>query len=269
MVKISVGTAGWDYKDWKGTFYPKRLNNRQNLVFYSNFFDIIEINSSFYNLPSNEMVNNWANRVPQNFRFIIKVWQEITHNLGDIEINTRVYKFFQRFEPLKGKILGFLFQFPPRFKYSENHIEKIMNLVNLLPKNTESLYIFELRDDSWFIPENLTGIIDGNKFILGTTYKPGIIPYYLPNQKYYYVRLIGDRELTVFNRIQREQQESLQDLFQNISIFKQKPDIYEIFIIVNNHFQGFAPESANLIKKRLNLSFKPLNQQKSLVEYFK
>jgi uncharacterized protein YecE (DUF72 family) len=269
MVKISVGTAGWDYKDWKGTFYPQKLDKRQNLEFYSKFFDVIEINSSFYNLPSNEMVNNWANRVPQNFRFIIKVWQEITHNLGDFDINTRVTKFFQRFEPLKGKILGFLFQFPPRFKYSENHIEILMNLVNQLPKNTETLYSFELRDNSWFITENLTSIIDGNKFILGTTYKPGIKPYYLPYQNYYYVRLIGDRELTSFNQIQREQKESLQGLFQNISILKKTPDIYEIFIIVNNHFQGFAPESANLIKKRLNLPFIPLNQQKSLVEYFK
>lgn len=269
MVKISVGTAGWDYKDWKGTFYPQRLDKRQNLEFYSNFFDVIEINSSFYNLPSNEMVNNWANRVPQNFRFIIKVWQEITHNLGDFEINTRVAKFFQRFEPLKGKIFGFLFQFPPRFRYSENHIEKLMNLNDQLPKDTEIFYIFELRDNSWFIPEKLTVIIDENKVILGTTYKPGILAYYLPNQKYYYVRLIGNRELTVFNRIQREQEEHLQDLFQNISILKETPDIYEIFIIVNNHFQGFAPESANLIKKQLNLPFKPLNQQKSLVEYFK
>ena len=269
MVKISVGTAGWDYRAWKGTFYPQRLDKRQNLEFYSNFFDVIEINSSFYNLPSNEMVINWANRVPQNFRFIIKVWQEITHNLGDFEISTRVAKFFQRFEPLKGKILGFLFQFPPRFKYSENHVEKIMSLVNQLPKNTESLYIFELRDNSWFITENLTGIIDGNKFILGTTYKPGIIPYYLPNQKYYYVRLIGDRELTVFNRIQREQQESLQGLLQNIHILEDIPDIYEIFIIVNNHFQGHAPASANYIKKRLGLPIKTFNQQKSLVKYFK
>jgi uncharacterized protein YecE (DUF72 family) len=269
MVKISVGTAGWDYKDWKGTFYSQKLDKRHNLEFYSNFFDVIEINSSFYNLPSNEMVNNWANRVPQNFRFIIKVWQEITHNLGDFEINTRVAEFIQRFEPLKGKTLGFLFQFPPRFKYSENHVEKLISLVNQLPKNTENLYIFEFRDNSWFITENLAGIIDGNKFILGTTYKPGIKPYYLPNQNYYYVRLIGDRELTLFNRIQREQKESLQDLFQNISILKKTPDIYEIFIIVNNHFQGFAPESANLIKKRLDLPFKPLNQQKSLTEYFK
>ncbi|MGB5909814.1 MAG: DUF72 domain-containing protein [Promethearchaeia archaeon] len=269
MVKISVGTAGWDYKDWKGTFYPQKLDKRQYLEFYSNFFDVIEINSSFYNLPSNEMVNNWANRVPQNFRFIIKVWQEITHNLGVFKINTRVAEFFQRFEPLKGKILGFLFQFPPRFKYSENHVEKLMSLVNHLPKNTESLYIFEFRDNSWFITENLASIIDGNKFILGTTYKPGIKPYYLPNQNHYYVRLIGDRELTLFNRIQREQKESLHDLFQSISILNKTPDIYEIFIIVNNHFQGFAPESANLIKKRLYLPFKPLNQQKSLVEYFK
>jgi uncharacterized protein YecE (DUF72 family) len=96
---------------------------------------------------------------------------------------------------------------------------------------------------------------------------PGIKAYYSPNQRKYYIRLIGDRELTVFNRIQRNQQESINDLVRNLQIIEKMPNIYEIFIIVNNHFQGNAPESVNLLKKRLNLPLKEFNQQKKLSDY--
>lgn len=267
MVKISIGTAGWDYKGWKGTFYPKKLDKKQYLKFYSDYFDVIEINSSFYNLPSIEMVKKWQNMVPNNFRFIVKVWKEITHNFeGNLE--ERIYQFFTTFKPLKGKIFGYLFQFPPRFKYSKSHRSKLMRLVNQIPKDKEIIYIIELRDDSWFNSEYITDLIDGENIILGTTYQPGITPYYLQNQKYYYIRLIGDRKLSTFGRIQREQQESLQNLFMNIELLKNVPEVYEIFIIVNNHFQGYAPESANIIKRKLNLPFESFNHQKSLTDYF-
>jgi uncharacterized protein YecE (DUF72 family) len=97
---------------------------------------------------------------------------------------------------------------------------------------------------------------------------PGIKAHYLPRQDTYYIRLIGDRELTVFNRIQRDQKENLSNLVNEINTLKESPNIYEIFIIVNNHFQGNAPESVNLLKKRLNLPLKEFNQQKKLSDYF-
>lgn len=268
MVKISVGTAGWDYKDWHGTFYPQNLDKERYLGYYSKFFNIIEINSSFYNLPSFNTVKQWKDRVPENFQFIIKVWQEISHNLSEYETYKRLNIFFQRFKLLGERILGFLFQFPPRFKFSKSNYEKLTILINQFPIEQNFLYIIELRDDSWFNSKKLTDIIDGKKIILGTTYKPKIKPYYYPNQEYYYIRLIGNRELTTFNRIQKEQQQSLKNLFEEIHILEKSPNIYEIFIIVNNHFQGFAPESANIIKRKLNIPYKALNYQKRVVDYF-
>ncbi|MFX1497411.1 MAG: DUF72 domain-containing protein [Promethearchaeota archaeon] len=266
MVKISIGTAGWDYKGWRGTFYSKKLERQQYLKFYSNYFNVIELNSSFYNLPSIEMVKKWQTIVPDNFRFIVKVWQEITHNFeGNLE--ERIYQFFETFEPLQSKIFGFLFQFPPRFKYSENHLNKLKRLINLIPKKRGIVYIIEVRDNSWFNSKILIDIIDKETIILGTTYQPGIIPYYLPNQKHYYIRLIGDRELSTFGRIQREQKDAFKDLFSNIDKLLKNPEIFEIFIIVNNHFQGFAPESANNIKRELNLPFESFNHQKNLTDY--
>ena len=265
MVKISLGCAGWDYKDWVGTFYPKPLERHNHLEFYSNFFEIIEINSTFYNIPNKKTVNNWYNQVAANFRFVVKVWQKITHNLNDSDLDYLISQFFSQLSPLRDKVIAYLLQFPPWFKFTEKHLKQLKFFSKELP--SEHKYIIELRDNSWFKEEIITEIIDGSNFILGTTHMPGIKAYYLNNQDYYYIRLIGDRELSVFNRIQRNQEENINDLLTNLQILERFSNVFEIFIIVNNHFQGNAPESINLLKKKLKLPVKEFNQQKRLSDY--
>jgi len=267
MVKIKIGTAGWDYKDWVGPFYPKQLEKARYLPYLSKIFDIVEINSTFYNLPTESMVINWKNRVPENFRFVVKVWQKITHNLNESDLELNINNFFSILLLLNAKIEYFLLQFPPWFKYTDSHLRKLKSLIKEIP--SEYKYIIELRDNSWFNSEILSNFIDGKRIILGTTYKPDIIPYYLENQKNYYIRLIGDREITIFNRIQRKQKNSLSDLNKNIGKLVKIPSIYEIFIIVNNHFAGFAPESANELKKKWGLAYHQFNTQKSLFDFMK
>ena len=266
MVEIKLGCAGWDYKDWVGVFYPKFLERYNRLEFYSNFFDIVEINSTFYNIPNKTTVINWYNQVPANFRFVVKVWQKITHNLNDPDLDYVVSQFFSHLSPLREKTFAYLLQFPPWFKFTEKHFSQLKSLSKELPP--EHKYVIELRDNSWFNEEKVSEITEGPNFILGTTYMPEINAQFSKNQDFYYIRLIGDRELSVFNRIQRNQEDSINDLVRNLQILKKKPNIYEIFIIVNNHFQGNAPESINLLKKRLNLPLKEFNQQKKLSDYF-
>ena len=265
MPKIYVGCAGWDYKDWVGPFYPKNIERFQHLEYYAKYFDIVEINSTFYNLPSEEIVNNWALRIPNTFSYIVKVWRKISHNLNDSELETNISHFFSRMAYLKEKISMFLIQFPPWFKYTDKHFKQLTNLLKEIP--SEYRYVIELRDNSWFETNILSEIIDGSRVILGTTYMPRIIPCYMPHQKIYYIRLIGDRELNVFNRIQRKQEEAISDLTHNFQNLIKSPEIYEIFIIVNNHFAGFAPESANELKKRFDLPIKRFNQQKKIFDY--
>ncbi len=265
MVIITLGTAGWDYKDWIGPFYPKKLDKAHHLEFFSKYFSIVEINSTFYNLPSEDMVINWNNRVPKPFRFIVKIWQKITHELNSSELENRIFEFFSRIRPLNEKIFGFLLQFPPWFKFTEDHLEQLIYLIKKIPSKYK--YIVELRDNSWFNPEILSKFINGENIILGTTYMPGIVPYYKENQQYYYIRLIGDRELNIFNRIRRDQKEAMLNLDENIQKLMNIPNIYEIFIIVNNHFQGFAPESINNLKKKFGLPYRSFTNQKSLTDF--
>lgn len=265
MVDIKIGTAGWDYKDWIGPFYPKILEKSQYLSHFSKFFNLVEINSTFYNLPSDTMVLNWINRVPEQFSFIVKVWQKITHKLGNPDLTSRINEFFLKLAPLKKKIIGFLLQFPPWFNYTEGHLNQLIFLLKEIP--FEYRYIIELRNNSWFDEEILQELIDGEKRILGTTYMPGVNPIYYHSQKTYYIRLIGDRELSVFNRIQREQKDSLEGLKRKVQILKNSQNVREIFIIVNNHFQGFAPESVNTLKKFWGLLYHQFSTQKSLADF--
>ena len=94
MVRINIGCAGWDYKDWIGPFYPKLLESYNRLGFYTNYFNIIEINTTFYSLPKLSVVQNWMEQTPADFKFTVKVWQEITHNFKDSNFEDSISQFF-------------------------------------------------------------------------------------------------------------------------------------------------------------------------------
>ena len=104
MALIRVGCAGWAYPDWKkGGFYPKSLHNNQFLAYYSKFFDFVEVNTSFYHIPSLDSVTQWNHATPDSFSFAIKVWQAMTHKYTESIIEDQIHQFFTTFIPLKSK----------------------------------------------------------------------------------------------------------------------------------------------------------------------
>ena len=78
-MRVAVGTSGYAYKEWKGTFYPEKLPQDQMLRYYGEQFPTVEINNTFYRMPSEKVVLNWASQVPDTFRFVLKASQRITH----------------------------------------------------------------------------------------------------------------------------------------------------------------------------------------------
>lgn len=265
MTKLNIGCAGWDYSDWRGTFYPKNLKRQNYLNYYSKFFDCIEINTTFYNIPSEETVHNWLKQVPVYFKFSIKVWQNITHNTNNLEIESIINLFFSRMKILESKIAGYLIQFPPRFSPTVKHINYLSKIIEKLP--AESRYFLEFRYNSWFNPKILAQFLDSSRIFLATSYMKRVQQYYYPEQDYYYIRLLGDHQLTVFNRIQRNQDEALEDLSQNINSLQKSPKVKEIIIIFNNNFRGFSPEDANEFKKKLGLHYHPFPKQRNLFDF--
>lgn len=261
-----MGCAGWEYNDWVGPFYPKKMKNVDHLSYYAEFFDFTEINSTFYNLPNKEIIERWNSVVPKSFKYAVKMWQDITHDTKGLDLESKLTQFFYRMEPLKEKICAILLQFPPWFKYSQKHLSYLLSIINESP--LEYKLVLELRDNSWFDKEIISKIVDGTRTLSCTSYLEGLHPYFHPTQNSYYIRLLGDRQLKRFNRVQRTQEKIVAELERELRSLEKSSIDLDIFIIVNNHFTGYSPETVNILKKRWGLPTREYNQQKKLSDFF-
>lgn len=150
---IRIGTSGWSYRHWKGAFYPEGLNQKRWLQYYSERFDTVELNASFYRIPAASVARGWAERTPAGFRFAVKVSRLITHVRRLTECEDTLKWFFTAFEPLQGKIAAYLLQLPPSFVPTAERLDAFFSL---LPAG--SRYVVELRNReaySGVIPELL------------------------------------------------------------------------------------------------------------------
>ncbi len=156
-MNIYIGTSGYSYKEWKGSFYPEDIKADKMLSFYAEQFSTVEINNTFYRMPQKSVLEMWEKQVPKEFRFSIKAPQRITHikRLKEVEDDN---KYFIDVIKTLGKKLGIvLFQFPPYFK---KNIELLQNFINIFPKNISAA--FEFRHESWFEDDVYTCLKDRN-----------------------------------------------------------------------------------------------------------
>lgn len=145
--KIYIGTSGWSYKDWKGVYYPEKLKATDWLLFYTNDFDIVEINASFYRLPKRETVENWTAKVPADFRFCPKMSRYLTHIKRLKEPEEPLERFFSIFEPMKEKMGPVLIQLPPSLKFDYDITEHFFKLLKKKYKAYE--FALEVRHETW------------------------------------------------------------------------------------------------------------------------
>jgi uncharacterized protein YecE (DUF72 family) len=148
MGEIFVGTSGFHYEHWRGTFYPEALPARRWLEYYVDHFPCVEINGSFYGLPRPATVARWVEQSPPGFRFALKAWQQITHRKKLKDAGPAVAAFFQAIEGFGEAAGPILFQLPPRFGQDLPRLEEFFEL---LPEGYR--YAFEFRDPSWHSPE--------------------------------------------------------------------------------------------------------------------
>src|SRR6478609_5897971 len=115
-MNLYVGTSGYSYKEWKGTFYPKDLPASGMLRYYGERFRTVEINNTFYRMPKTAVVEAWAAEVPEDFQFVLKAPQRITHMQRLKESDTSVSFLLEVASALKKRLGPLLFQLPPNFK---------------------------------------------------------------------------------------------------------------------------------------------------------
>lgn len=150
-----VGTSGYDYKGWCQlgthlTFFPDGCKDK--LKYYSQHFNLLEANCTFYRLPSSKTMEKWYNTVPLNFKFILKFSQYITHSKRFKEFNSGWDKFMEPASKLREKLYGVLFQFPATFHFTPENV-KLFQQANQYMTSTRPLIYLELRSETWFCTE--------------------------------------------------------------------------------------------------------------------
>jgi uncharacterized protein YecE (DUF72 family) len=145
-VKLFAGTSGYSFKEWKGVFYPEDIKADAMLGFYSTKFPTIEINNTFYRLPKEHVLLEWASQVPDAFSFAIKASQRITHHTRLKTDSQSLVEFLLKNTAVLGDRLGpILFQLPPNLK---KDLPRLANFLSYLPSDRR--YTFEFRHESWF-----------------------------------------------------------------------------------------------------------------------
>jgi uncharacterized protein YecE (DUF72 family) len=147
-MNVLVGTSGWSYKEWKGSFYPPKIPAEEMLRFYSGHFPTVEVNNSFYRIPAEKVLAGWAEQVPESFRFVMKASRRVTHNNRLKDEDGSLGYFLRAINPLGRRLGPTLFQLPPNFK---KDLDRLHGFLAALPRHWPAA--MEFRHSSWFDDE--------------------------------------------------------------------------------------------------------------------
>ncbi len=144
MARFWVGTSGWSYANWRGSFYPAGLKPGDWLGYYAGILHSVELNASFYRLPQEKTLRAWVDKTPDGFLFSVKAWRAITHFRRLAGCREQLQAMLARLDLLGDKCGPILFQLPPRFAVD---LPRLDAFLDQLP--AERRYAFEFRDPFW------------------------------------------------------------------------------------------------------------------------
>jgi uncharacterized protein YecE (DUF72 family) len=146
---VRIGCSGWNYAHWRERVYPQGVPQRRWLEHYATLFDTVEVNATFYRLPTQSAVQGWVEQTPPSFVFAVKASRYLTHVRRLRDLDDGIRRFYERIEPLarSPKLGPVLWQLPPTFKRDD---ERLAAALDALP---EGRHAFELREPSWYVDE--------------------------------------------------------------------------------------------------------------------
>lgn len=229
-MKLYIGTSGWVYKHWFGRFYPPKVGDL--LKFYSSHFMTVELNASFYRLPTRNAIERWSRSVPDGFIFSVKGSRYITHIRRLKEVEDAIRNFIDLISGFGEKLGPILWQLPPSLKRDE---EILSHFFRILPKGFK--YAVEFRNKSWFTPEILE-ILSEDGIALCISDMPGVPSPFQATASFAYVRMHGPSS----RYSSKYSEEELKDLLERIRGLE--GSIYELYIYFNNDYMAYAVENA-------------------------
>jgi uncharacterized protein YecE (DUF72 family) len=283
QAKLYIGTSGWSYPKgegtWAGYFYPRGKINE--LEYYSQFFNTVEVNSSFYRPPNPGYAYNWARRVPDDFLFTVKLWQKFTHpNMyreatgKDAVISQQdVDLFNQSIEPLVryGKLGALLAQFPPSFKNDSYGLQILKAVIKTFRQYKLAV---ELRHRSWSDDDNIAALLRENDVawvqIDEPKFKSSVAEELPITSDMAYFRFHG-RNAEMWWKGDSETRykylyspEEMGELAARVKVAAERTKL--LFAFFNNHWQAYAPRNAGDLARILEIPIKELPVQVLLDE---
>ena len=245
--QLYIGCSGWSYSSWKGPFYPSDLENKNWLPYYSKVFNYVEVDSTFYSIPSEYMVKNWERKTPTDFKFTAKFPKLITHEKKFKNVEKELKLFYEAMMPLKDKLLALLIQFPPYVKITEG-MEALKQYDFFFDDSFR--YAVEVRHPSWFSDLAYNFFKNNNICMvwnqLDIIQTPPIV-----TTDFVYLRLIGDRSIkeTDFGMIQKDRENEMKYWADKFSETQENGNNVNVGIVAaNNHYAGFGAATANMFR---------------------
>lgn len=252
MADWYIGTMGFGYKPWQGTFYPAKLPKSQQLPYYATHFNALEMDSTFYGTPRVESVNRWRDVTPDGFKFCPKAPREITHDLRLSEAaDPSLGVFLDTMRLLEDKLGPIVFQFPPDFSAAEREI--LAAFLSRLPRDYR--FAVELRHRSWWGDESAELLRDQDVCWVAADYL------YLPKEiwptaDFIYIRFLGRHgQFTVKTHEVVDKTSDLKEWLAKVE--PHQPEAREIYGFFNDDFAGHAPTTAVRFKNLLGLDSPP------------
>lgn len=268
-----VGCQSWQYDDWitpaagEPIFYPRGTKPSDMLSLYAEIFDTIEVDSTAYGTPQRSTIDGWVDATPGDFQFSLKVPRAVTH---EHSLSVQSFALFdefvdaaRRFGPKLGVVL---IQFPATFEPTRENAQRLREFLRRLPNDVR--FGVEFRNPSWFVEwtfEELNELGVALAFVAGKWIPAETMwaSFRKMQSRFAYVRFMGVRDLPSFDRVYRERSGELKQWAEDIKTLTAR----DVFIYVDNHFEGHAPATANTLKTLLGAVTKDperLDRQASL-----
>ena len=248
QARIHIGGQGFSPRDWVGTFYPPAWPSQQFLPFYSRVFDTVELNTTFYAIPSAATIRNWAQRVPDGFTFCAKMPRVITHDKVLQDIQLELDTFLSRITLLGDKLGVVVIQFPASFH--RRNEERLRTFLTLLPRHLR--FAVEFRSPSWDHPDTFAMLREAN-VAWCTTHWQDLPPVVELTTDFAYFRLVGFHD--EFTRLDEVRHDRTADLEHWAEVIRDlAPRVSHIYIYINNHYEGHSPSTLNRLKRLLALA---------------
>ena len=254
MSNILVGTCGWSYDDWLGPFYPPGTPPSEFLARYAEQFNIVEVDSSFYRIPSVAMVQRWADQTPDGFRFTLKFPQVITHEKKLTDCDDEIEQLNKAIAPLGAKLYGLLLQLgyfnKQAFATPGAFYQRLDEFLGRLPKKWP--IAVETRNKNFLRPE-FFDVLRGHQTSFAVADQVWMPPIPEMLERFdvltgplLYVRLIGDREgiekiTTKWDKVVVDRSEQIAAIVKSLARVMPKT---QLAAFINNHYAGYGPAIA-------------------------